>query len=452
VTEPDDPFDAWLHTQVEPLRPPPGTFDQIRTRAKRRKRHRALMSAASAGAAAVIIVACVVALPRLVPSVLHPKSHPVGNSAAAGPLRTPRHTPVTQATTPPTTATTGSLAPVPAGFAPSSVTFVSASTGFVIGQTSECSTYCTAVAGTTNSGQSWFGVGAPPAGAPDGSSGVSQVRFLSPEVGWAFGPELYMTQNGGQTWTQADTHGLRVTDLETVGDEAYAVFAQCSGTGTDYAVDCTHVSLESSSLGSNVWTAMPGLQGLGFNLGDVSGKILLYHTQGFFYAPDGVLYGGSTSGANWQRVSTTALPCMPPGGEVDGQSPGGQLAAATGTDLALACPVGISDQQTISTSSDGGQNWVKQATATVKGSVTSLTAGSEGTLALATTEGIYFSADNGLHWQLAEQGPSGGFGYVGMTTPMQGVAVPAEASSSDSIWLTANAGENWQQLPISSGS
>jgi photosystem II stability/assembly factor-like uncharacterized protein len=443
MTEPNDPFDAWLHRQVEPLRPPPGTFQQIRKRARRRKTRRALMSAASAGAAAALIVVAVVALPRLVPS-LHLRSHPVGNPAAdGGPSRS--HTPTAPASTAPSTAANG----VAANFAPSSVTFVSQSTGFVIGQSSACAPYCTAMAETTDGGHSWFGVGAPPTGAPDGGTGVSQVRFLDPSNGWAFGPQLYVTHDGGQTWKQIGTNGLRVTDLETVGGMAYAVFAQCSGTGADYASDCTHVSLYSSAYNSDTF-APAGLQGLGLNAGYVSGKILIAHGQGFFYAPDGLLYGGSTSGAGtWQPVSSTAAPCVPPGGEVDGQSPGGQIAASTPGDLALACPVGTSDQQTIYTSVTGGQIWAKEATVTINGTVTSLTA-MGGMLALATTEGIYVSTNDGQGWTLAEEGPVGGFSYVGMTNTMQGVAVPAEPSSSDSVWFTYNGGQSWQQSSIDS--
>lgn len=83
MTDPRDDIDAWLHAEVEPLRPPPGTFEQIRKQARRRRARRAVLSAGSAGAAAVVIVLAVVALPHVVPSVLHLKPNPAGNNSTA---------------------------------------------------------------------------------------------------------------------------------------------------------------------------------------------------------------------------------------------------------------------------------------------------------------------------------------------------------------------------------
>ncbi len=128
---------------------------------------------------------------------------------------------------------------MPDNFRPSSVTFVGTKTGWVIGQAKtpgDCATpYCTSVARTDDAGKTWTGVPAPLTGAADGATGVSQVRFLNLNDGWAFGPELWVTRTGGQTWTPVDTHGLRVTDLETVGNRVFALWASCTGGGTAFA-------------------------------------------------------------------------------------------------------------------------------------------------------------------------------------------------------------------------
>ncbi len=58
---------------------------------------------------------------------------------------------------------------------------------------------------------------------------MSQIRFLNLDDGWAFGPQLWAPHDGGQTWAQVGTHGQRVTDLETVGDRVFAVFADLHG-------------------------------------------------------------------------------------------------------------------------------------------------------------------------------------------------------------------------------
>jgi photosystem II stability/assembly factor-like uncharacterized protein len=466
VTEPEDPFDTWLQGQVEPLRPPPGTFEQIRKRARRRKTRRAMMSAATAGAAAALVVVAVVAVPRLVPSL-----HGTPRAAANSKLANPKYSGSAQTVTasPPTRLTPSASTPadgteparVPADLAPTSITFVNFNDGWVIGQAAGCGQgYCTTMAKTTNYGQSWTPVPAPRTGAPDSSTGVSQVRFLDPENGWAFGPQLYETHNGGQSWVPINTYGMRVTDLETVGGMAYAVFAQCTGTGSDFAADCQNVSVYSSPVDSNTWTLMSTLNGLGFNGGNVSGKIVLNGAvnggEGYFYAPDGLLYSGAaTEGTTWQMAADQALPCQPSSAQSDGQPSGGQLAAWGSGDLALACPAGAGGtaaggtQEQVSTSSDGGQSWQPQGTLTVKGSATSLTATTTGTLALATTGGIYRSADGGQSWQQTEEGPPGGFSYVGMTNAVKGVAVPAEPAQSNSVWYTSNAGASWTQSSLS---
>src|SRR5690242_11432036 len=61
-----DPVDAWLNAEVEPLTPPPGTFERIRHRARRRRAGRAVMSAAGVA----IVIAAAVAVPRISATLL----------------------------------------------------------------------------------------------------------------------------------------------------------------------------------------------------------------------------------------------------------------------------------------------------------------------------------------------------------------------------------------------
>ena len=141
-------------------------------------------------------------------------------------------------------------APVPASFEPTSATFIGTDTGWVIGQAGtpgRCPTaYCTSVARTDDAGKTWSGGPAPPAGPADGAAGVSQIRFLNGAEGWAFGPELFATHDGGRTWTRLGTTGLRVTEVETVGDRAFGLFASCTGSGAAFAAQCVSYTLYSS--------------------------------------------------------------------------------------------------------------------------------------------------------------------------------------------------------------
>jgi hypothetical protein len=468
VTDPHDDLDTWLNAQVEPLHPPPGTFEQIRKQARRRKARRALVSAVSAGAAAVVIVLAVVALPRVAGSVLHLKSHSAGNSSAAERPVTPTsarpssHTATSTTPTPDGTASHPVPAgppPVPVNFAATSVTFVSQSTGWVIGQAGipgRCSTqYCTSVAGTSDGGKTWHGVPAPRIGPPDGSAGVSQIRFLEGVNGWAFGPALWATHDSGQNWAPVQLGGRRVLSLETVGTEAFAVLARCTGTGAEFAAGCTRFWLYSAPARSDHWTQVPGTGSASVPAGSASAAtIVLTGARGYWYTPNGMLLSGPvTHGANWSPAGTSALPCTPGAPQPDGRPSEGQLAASAPGDLALGCPGSVqadgSQQEVIYTSSDGGQQWQQKSTVPISGTATSLAAVG-GVMALATTHGIDVSSDGGGTWRTAHRGPADGFSYVGLTSSAQGVAVPADPSE-HAVWFSYNGARTWTRSPVKDG-
>jgi hypothetical protein len=58
----DDDVEAWLNRHVEPLPPPPGTFDLIKRRARRRKYRKLALTATSAA----VLVAAAVTVPQVV--------------------------------------------------------------------------------------------------------------------------------------------------------------------------------------------------------------------------------------------------------------------------------------------------------------------------------------------------------------------------------------------------
>src|SRR5690242_8122710 len=210
-----DDVDAWLSERIEPLPPPPGTFELIKRKARRRKFRKLAITAGSAAVivAAAVTVPQVVNLPVLNPN---PTAAPVGaqsNSANAD-RSAPRKvfgsaSPATSSAGPAGPAGPARPAPVPGNFRPTSVTFVGPRTGWVIGQAltpGHCATqFCTSVARTDDAGKTWAGVPAPMAGAPDGASGLSQIRFLNTRDGWAYGPQLYATHTSGRTWAQVGT-------------------------------------------------------------------------------------------------------------------------------------------------------------------------------------------------------------------------------------------------------
>jgi hypothetical protein len=460
-----DDLDSWLDGRVDPLPPPPGTFELIKRRARRRK-YRKL--AITAGAAA--IVAAAVTVPQVVS--LHVLSPAPGSSGVAvGKQATPSPTgagsPAASSATP---VITPAPAPVPPNFQPTSVTFVSTGTGWVIGQAGtpgHCATqYCTSVARTDDAGKTWSGVSAPLTGPADGATGVSQIRFGDGRNGWAFGPELYATHDGGQHWTGVSTNGLRVTGLETVGDRAFALFASCSGAGPAFAAQCTSYTLYFSPASADDWTPVgPSTSGLTAGGQDGAASIVLIRTRGYLLAPDGMVYAGPVDGsAPWQAVAR--IPCAVGTAQADGQPAGALIAAADAAYLVLACappPVpGGSQKKLIFASADGGASWhpiepiaagptPSAAVAPAAGVATSLAASPAGTVVLGTNQGIDVLPTGSTTWQeVALTGaPAGGFSFVGMTTAGQGVAVPADAAAG-TVWFTFDGGQHWQPSSISS--
>jgi hypothetical protein len=446
-----DDLDSWLHERIDPLPPPPGTFELIKRRARRRKYGRL----AAGAAAAAVIVAAAVTVPQVV-------NLPVQNPATAAGAGNASTAPPTPAGAAPNTASSSATqipstgaAPVPANFQPTSVTFIGTDTGWVIGQAGtpgHCATqYCTSMARTGDAGKTWSGGPAPLTGPADGATGVSQVRFLNGSDGWAYGPQLFATHDGGRTWSQVVTNGLRVTDLETVGGRAFALFASCTGTGAAFAGGCTSYTLYSSPAASDDWTpvgsATSGLTGS-------AASLVLTGTRGYLLAPDQMLYSGPVNGsAPWQQVK--AIPCPVGTPLANGQPTGALLAAASAEDLVLVCASssvpGTQQAKHVFTSADGGIAWQNGVAAPDLGLATSLAATPSGTNVLATTRGIDVQPAGGAAWRAATlngPAPAGGFGYAGMTTDAQGVALPADPAAG-TVWFTFDGGKTWTPTRIS---
>jgi photosystem II stability/assembly factor-like uncharacterized protein len=456
VTDPRDPIEAWLSSDVELLSPPPGTYQRVRRRARRRKAVRTM----SAAAGAAVIVAAAAVLPQVAGNLL---SGPGGPYRAGGGTSTHRHTGQRKSEPAPRPSPTsrtltnggqpissaGSGPPAP-GFRPTSVTFVGTYTGAVIGQAgSSCSGGpCTAVAGTHDYGSTWAAIGAPPATPPNGSAGVSQIRFLGLHNGWAYGPALYATHDGGHRWTAITGLPGRVIDLATVGHRAFAVVAAgCSG--TNYWENCASYSLFSTVASSDSWRPVGGAS---TTSQVVPGGLQLTGKYGYLVT-NGLLYTGPVTGADWHQVPTsspTAPPCLTP------QSGSGPwLIAPNGAALYLVCTISRPNSSpstalSLYASADQGRTWQAQGAVPVTGTATSLAASPAGTLVLATTAGLYYSPDGHTWRPAALDVPatgSGGFSFVGMTTATSGVAVPSGPGSRE-LYITKDGGQSWQHSPI----
>jgi hypothetical protein len=479
VTEPGDEVDSWLRHEVEPLAPPPGTFERIHRQARRRKLNQAL----GAAAAAVVVIAAAVLVPTL--GLLPGGS---GGPAEASPAvtHTVTVTPTPQSARPsksvssaatglPGTGTglggtTPQSNPPPSNFQPTSITMIGLATGAVIGQAGTAGNCagpkpadCTSLAGTSNYGGSWYGVSAPVTGVPRGSTGTSQLRFLNTQYGWAYGPQLYQTSDSGRTWgSPVPTGGERVTDLEAAGDRAFVVLASCQGSGTAYAANCSGFSLSYLVAGARrlrrITLTTPAGMSATAALGTTGSATLVIRGvagdpsagTGYLLAPSGDVFSGSVGGGAWSYAGMA--PCTPGAGTASGAPLGAQLTVG-GSGLLLNCAVNLpgtaADLQAKQLyQSATGAHWAKVSRPPSAGAARSLAATPGGQVVLATTAGLDYSAD-GTTWQAASisHTPAGGFSYVGMTSSSQGVALPANPGLGE-VFITTDGGLSWSASPI----
>ncbi len=457
MTDPRDQLDDWLATEVTPLEPPPGTLDRIGRRARQRKTRQVVL----ASAACAVVLGAIVAAPQVAASLWAGNSRPPLASSHSGSPRTqaPGVRPSsgganseTQSAGPiqlqqrTTLSTTTSGTAPPPHFRPTSVTFVGTGDGLVgavIGQAGPpCATAdCTSLAGTSNYGQSWYGVSAPVAPGPTGDAGVSQLAFANLHDGWAFGPALYATSGGGWPWRQEDTYGQDVISLAASPTAALAIFGTCTGTGTLYATACTSYALYGSAAGSTTWAQVdvPAAfaQMNAPSAGAATPLLVISGSTGYLITPLGVVLSGPVSGGAWSVVGNA--PCAPVQIQL----------AASPTQLVISCF--YAGQVMLETSASGAQ-WQQTGTSDVSGTPTSIATAASGQVVLATTAGLYYSTDGGTTWQAASvsnPAPAGGFSYVGMTNQSQGVAVPANASLGE-VYVTDNGGQTWNPSPIAS--
>jgi photosystem II stability/assembly factor-like uncharacterized protein len=352
-----------------------------------------------------------------------------GGGPTSSPPSTSATTVVSTTTSSPTTTTPvpvvgPSGGPIPTGFQPTSFTAVNLDEWWILG-TARCLTgsgTCGAILRTTDGGSVFAGIPSPTVGANE----VSQLRFAGPLDGYAFGPELWQTADGGATWANVPIPG-QVTELEAADGEAYALV---TGAGS---ANSTSNELLTAPVGSLQWRQVSTPTPLGYGAQFALSGPNLYVLGG---NGDLVLLYSTDKGAQFsQRVD----PCTAGLG-------GSVTAAADGTStLWASCPTGMMAEAMLST--NGGVTW-RVATATgafpnslelaaVSSSVALASPAPEtlsGALVRTTNGGSTFAA------VLSGSSPSS-VSWVGFSDPSRAYALLA-----GSLFESSDGGATWRSV------
>ena len=318
--------------------------------------------------------------------------------------------------------------PIPTAFQATSFTAVSLDDWWMLG-TARCLTgsgTCGAILRTTDGGSTFAGIPSPPVGGSD----VSQLRFASPLDGYAFGPDLWQTANGGATWANVPIPG-QVTELEAADGEAYALV---TGAGSS---NSTSNELLTAPVGSQQWRQVPTPTPLGYGAQFALSGSNLYLLGG---NGDMVLLYSTDQGAQFsQRID----PCTAGLG-------GSVTVAADGTStLWAACPTGMMGEAVLST--DGGVAWhVATATGGFPNSLKLAAASSSVALdshAPETLNGALVRTMNGgSTWAVVLSGSSpSSASWVGFSDPSRAYALLA-----GSLFESSDGGATWRSVALKS--
>jgi hypothetical protein len=336
--------------------------------------------------------------------------------------------------------------PVPAGFTGYDLTWVSEDDGWALGTAPCGSPPCTSVLRTTDGGRSWVGIPAPRAElvetdtntCGDGCGRVGYLRFATPLIGYAYGPNsLYMTTDGGATWKRKPGFAY---GLEVVGGSVLRVSAQAAGCEPG----CTF-RLQRAPIGSDSWQDVPlpaGGRSARAQLATSGNTVVLAtHANAAGGAEDAtsVLFTSSDGGGSWHTVGE---PCPRRGtAEVDSQD---VTVAPDGSITVLCVPRGpLRDGTVFPMTSADGEHFTAGTPVPGPRPPTALGATSATDLfVLKDLDGLYRSTDAGAHWTRLPAGPPGG-SYLGFESSRVGRVVINSESGTNGTWTTRDGGTTW---------
>lgn len=198
---------------------------------------------------------------------------------------------------------------------------------------------CAAIVRTTDGGLTFAGIPGPPVAATD----VTQLLFADDLDGYAFGPELWETTDGGTTWSRVGVTGS-VAELETADGESYALTCRKG------SMNCQSMELFRSRVGSGRWQLVSTPVALGYGARLAVAGMGLYLLSGN-EPPLALLYSSDRGATFTKRVD----PCSPTlGGSLDAAVDGSGALWAACTSGSAAATLRSDNGGTAWTTEQGG--------------------------------------------------------------------------------------------------
>jgi photosystem II stability/assembly factor-like uncharacterized protein len=339
-------------------------------------------------------------------------------AAASGSTTAPK--PKTTATAPPPTP--------PTNFAPQSFTAIGELTWWLLGAgtcPSGQPSPCGSILQTTDGGRHFTAIHAPAAPlatGEGGTSGYSQIRFADPHNGFAYGPDLYATHDGGGTWHKIDIGGA-VTDLAISGGQAFATVEPAGGSGK-----LMHVPVS-----SDAWGAAAAA-------GNVSGGLWVQGANLIVQSGQGTGIGGNVLVSNDGGESFTAHPAPSPGLPC-------LFAAPTPPVVWARCATGMNSG--VWRSSDGGATFTAVVSTGLSLPNSAPFAAASSSTAVVGSQQLYRTTNDGSTW--SQTGPTGiRWAYLGFTDPTHGVALgfAGQNASDERLYYTTDAGQTYHRVSL----
>jgi hypothetical protein len=302
---------------------------------------------------------------------------------------------------------------------------------------------------TLNGGTSWNQVGI----IPDGPQTlpVRDIRFANPRDGYAFNPDLYVTTDGGHTWTPET--GPNVVSLEVQGPNVVRISSTSSGCPGPCGI-----TVERAPIGSTSWSVLysypkdteAGAVELVAQGSDDLYVVTYENPAGGAQNEQSLWLISHNGGATWH---TRSDPCGY-SGTTENDTVG--LAAAPGDVVAVLCAPRLTGTSFVKVSGDGGLNFGSPSLLPTNAGFKLIGATSGQDIFVAGSPGagnpsvLAASHNGGASWQVVASGsvinPVMEYGYAGFLG-FESPAVGRWVGNPQVIWTTYDGGYTWVSAP-----